>query len=238
MEDQILKVKQRIEQYPKVKETNYVSSQQVYNDFKAKNADKPEILQSLNELTDNPFPATLHVKAKNLSDYPDIASQLSSDQYKDFVSNVNYQNDPKTQVVISRLDKILKLVIEFGIGLIIVFSLIAILVIFNTIALTIYNRREEVEIMRLVGATNWYIRGPFLIESCLYSVFSTIIAGLLLVPVYVKVLPKVVAFINPEADAFTQNILNFWYLLPVLFVLALVLAAISTFMATRKYLKI
>ena len=112
------------------------------------------------------------------------------------------------------------------------------LVIFNTITLTIYNRKEEIEIMRLVGATNWYIRGPFLTESFLYSILSTVIAGALFVPVFVKVLPKVAQYINPQLTIYNHNIFNFGYLLLMLFVVALLLSVISSMLAIRKYLKI
>src|SRR6185369_606908 len=111
------------------------------------------------------------------------------------------------------------------------------LVIFNTITLTIYNRKEEVEIMRLVGATNWYIRGPFLMESILYSVFSTIITGALFIPVYIKVLPKVITYVNPQVNIYANGVFNFYYLVLILFVLALFLSVASSMMAIRKYLK-
>ena len=92
--------------------------------------------------------------------------------------------------------------------------------------------------MRLVGATNWYIRGPFLMESFMYSLFSTIITGALFVPVFTKVLPKIAVYVNPQLNVYNHNIFNFWYLLLMLFIVALFLSITSTFLAIRKYLKI
>lgn len=234
-EDQITKIKTDVAQDPRVKEVVYVSATQAFDEFKAKHQGDPLITASLNELTENPLPATLHVKTYKLDDYPGVAQQLESDQYKNFIDKVNFEDN---RLVIDRLNKILNFIITFGIVLVTVFALIAILVIFNTITLTIYNRKEEVEIMRLVGATNWYIRGPFLTESILYSVFSTLITGALFVPVYAKVLPKVVAYVSPQMNLYGNGLFNLWYLILILFVLALLLSVTSTMLAIRKYLKI
>lgn len=237
-DQQTTAITQDMQNDARVKSANFVSADQALQNFKNMNAQNPNIAASLNELTENPLPATLHVKAKNLSDYPAIVSTLQGSQYKDAIQSVNYQNDPKIQLAIDRLDKILRFTIIGGFVLILVFSLIAILVIFNTITLTIYNRREEVEIMRLVGATNWYIRGPFLMESLLYSLFAVVITGALLIPVFTNVLPGVARYINPSLTLFNRNVFNFWYLLIMLAVASLILSLGSTMMALRKYLKI
>ncbi len=234
-EDQITKIKDEISQDPRIKEVDYVSAVQAFDNFKAAHNSDPLITQALNELTQNPLPATLHIKTYNLGDYPAVAQNLESDQYKSFIDKVNFEDN---RVVIDRLNKILKFVVTFGLALVAVFTLIAILVIFNTITLTIYNRKEEVEIMRLVGATNWYIRGPFLTESVLYSIFSTIITGALFIPVFYKFLPKVIAYVNPQVNLYGNSLFHFGYLVLILFALALLLSVVSSMMAIRKYLKI
>ncbi|MCX6796918.1 MAG: permease-like cell division protein FtsX [Candidatus Doudnabacteria bacterium] len=234
-EEKILSIKQELEGNPKVKQIVYTSATQALENFKARHLNDLLISQSLNELTENPLPATFNVKAYSLGDYPQIASALSDAKYQDFVDKINFEDN---RVIIERLNRILKFIVSFGIGLLAVFCLIAILVIFNTITLTIYNRKEEVEIMRLVGATNWYIRGPFLAESALYALFATIITAVLFIPVFTRVLPKIALFVNPQVTVFNQNIFNYWFLLLMLFLVSLVLAVVSTFMAIRKYLKI
>jgi len=235
VEDQILSIKKDLETDPKIKEISYTSSAQALEEFKIKHQNDPLITQSLEELSDNPLPATFNVKANALEDYPAVAEHLKDAKYQDFISKVNYEDN---RDIIDRLGKILKFIITFGVSLIAVFSLIAILVVYNTITLTIYNRKEELEIMRLVGATNWYIRGPFLVEAIFYSLASTVIASLLFLPVFSNVLPKITMFVNPQVTLFNQNVLNFWYLVAMLLVLSVILAIISVFLATRKYLKI
>ena len=236
-QQQIDNIQNQIKQDPKVKEVTYVSAQQAYEEFKLKHQDNAEILGSLNELTENPLPATLNVKTYDLADYPALAESLNRPDFKDFIDSVSYNNDQQTQVVIARLDKISKLIVTAGLGLVAIFSVIAVLVIFNTITLTIYNRKEEVEIMRLVGATNWYIRGPFLTESILYSLFASALTAGLMVPVFTKVLPRVIEFVNPQINIYNRNIFSFWYLVLMLFVLSLIISVTSTFFAIRKYLK-
>lgn len=234
-EQQITKIENDIKADPAVKEVDYISATQAFNDFKSKHSNDPLITQSLNELTGNPLPATVHIKSYNLSDYPAIAQKLQGDQYKDFIDKVNYEDN---RLVIDRLNAILKFIVTFGFALVIVFALIAILVIFNTIRLTIYNRKEEVEIMRLVGATNWYIRGPFLTESILYAILSTVITIGLFIPVVLKVIPKVTEYVNPNLNMYGTSLVNYLYLGLILFALALSLSIISTLSAIRKYLKI
>jgi len=234
---QIDKINDAIKSDPRVKSVTYVSAQQAYDNFKLMHQNDPLIIQSLNELNENPLPATSHVKMYNLSDYPAVTASLQADQYKNFIDKVSYNDDARTQLAIRRLDAISHFIVTGGIVLVAVFVLIAILVIFNTITLTIYNRKEEVEIMRLVGATNWYIRAPFLTESVLYSIFSTIITGALFVAVYAKVLPKAIAYVSPQINLYGAAVFNFWYLILVLFILAVLLSVTSSMMAIRKYLK-
>jgi cell division transport system permease protein len=234
-EERILSIKNELEANPKVKQIVYTSAEQAFENFKEKHKDDLMITQSLNELTENPLPATLNIKAYSLEDYPQISQTLQDPKYENFIDKVNFEDN---RIIIERLNRILKFIISFGIGLVVVFSLIAILVIFNTITLTIYNRKEEVEIMRLVGATNWYIQGPFLVESLLYAVLATIIASLLFLPVFAKFLPKIAVFVNPQVTIFNQNIFSLWFLSLMMLVVSVILAVFSTLLAIRKYLKI
>lgn len=236
-EDKIKTIQADLENNSKVESVKYTSASKALEEFKKKHENDPLIQQSLNELTENPLPATINVKAKNLEDYSSIDNFLNDAKYRDFIESKSYGDD-QTKLAIERLNKILNFIITFGIGLITVFSLIAVLVIFNTITLTIFNRREEVEIMRLVGATNWYIRGPFLVESVLYGLFATFITGLLMLPIFRNFLPKIALFVNPQVSVFNQNVFNFWYLLLMLLLVGCALSVISTFLAIRRYLRI
>lgn len=236
-ENKIIGLKQVVEQNTQVKEVEYISAEAALVDFKERHKNDPLVLQSLEELGGgNPLPATLRVKAHNLNDYPQIVEKLKDPQYSEIVTNVNYEDN---RLLIERLNKLLKFVVSAGTTLIVVFSVIAILVLVNTITLTIYNRREEIEIMRLVGATNFYIRGPFVIESLLYSITATLVTSALLVPLYLRVLPQVSSYLSAAGGLpLSERWYSFGPMVLGLFLVALLLSVISSALAMRKYLRV
>ena len=234
-ESQIQVVKTQLEEDSRIGEVRYVSADEALAKFKENHNNDTLLLESVGELNENPLPATLQIKAKNLEDYPAVADLLNSDQYRSSIEKVNFEDN---RTLIARLNNLLKFIITVGIILIGVFSAIAILVIFNTITLTIYNRKEEVEIMRFVGATNWYIRGPFIVEAILYSVFATIITSALIFPVYTNLLPKISNYLTPAGDTFNGNIALFIGLIIIQLVIAFTLSIISSLLAMRKYLRV
>lgn len=232
-----------LQRNPKVSSVTYTSAANALESFKAKHAKDSLILDSLAELTDNPLPATLQIKAANLDDYADIAASLQGGTYKDSISKVNFEDN---RLLIERLGKVLRFIVTSGIALVVIFSIIAVLVIFNTITLTIYNRREEVEIMRLVGATNWYIRGPFLIESLLYSVVASAITAGLLALLFTKIEPAITVLVNGSTNSqggglialAPATVFNLPLLSLALLVVALILSFVSSTLAIRKYLRV
>lgn len=234
-ESQIFVVRDQLKQDTRIAEVRYVSAEEALAQFKETHKNDELITDAVGELNENPLPATLQIKAKNLDDYPAIAETLNSDKYQSSIEEVNFEDN---RVLISRLNNLLKFIITFGIILIAVFSSIAVLVIFNTITLTIYNRREEVEIMRLVGATNWYIRGPFIMEALIYSLAATIITSALLFPVYSGVLPKISQYLTSSGYTFDGNLSLFAALVLAQLVIAFILSTISSLLAMRRYLRV
>lgn len=236
-ETRINDLRQELRNNPKIRESQYVSAEQALANFKDKHVNDPLILESLVELADNPLPATIQIKATVLEDYPEIARQLNEGPFKNDISKVNFEDN---RLLIERLGKVLRVIVSAGIVLVSVFSLIAVLVIFNTITLTIYNRREEVEIMRLVGATNWYIRGPFIIEATLYSLVATAITTTLVAALYAKLVPAATEFLTGTAAA--DLLQSRFFSVPVvgfaLLIIALTLSIFSSSLAIRRYLKV
>lgn len=234
-ENQVFTIRDDLKKSPAVSEITYISAEQGFEEFKKKNANNPLISDSLGELNENPIPATLRIKATTLDDYPVIADILKAEKYSAAVESVNFEDN---RIIIDRLNKILNFVQTFGLILVTIFILIAILVIFNTITLTIYNRREEIEIMRLVGATNWYIRGPFIIEAFMYSIMATLITFTLLYISYTNIIPRVSVYLGSSADIFTSEYISLPILLAALLGISIILSTISTMLSMRKYLKI
>jgi len=127
-----------------------------------------------------------------------------------------------------------------GIVGILVFSIISIMIIFNTIQMAIFNRRDELTIMRLLGASTWFIRGPFVVEAVVYGVFSAIISIVLLNSLFVVSSSTLQASsiglldIN-YANQYFGN--HFWLFLALQLGIGIFIGATSSIIATHRYLK-
>jgi len=233
-EKDILSVRQDLLQLPEVKSAEYVSRDEALNQFKQKHKDNPTLLASLDELNDNPLQASLNIKAQSASQFSAIVSFLEQGKYKAVVDKVNYHQNEQ---VINRISNLANNIGRGGVAASFVLALMAVFVTFNTIRLTMYNWKDEISVMRLVGASNWYIRGPFLIEGIIYGVLAALIALILLYPVLYIVSPKVTSFL-PEVDLlyfFEANILQ---VLVLLIAVGAALGSTSSLIAIRRYLRV
>jgi len=232
-EEEVLKVKSQLEKLQEVEAITYVSQNEALINFKEKHKDNPVLLQSLEELEFNPLEASLNIKARQTNQYASINQFLESVYYKDLIDKVNYQQNKE---VIEKLGKIITDVKTGGLGLTLLLALIVFLVTFNAIRLAIYSSREEINVMKLVGASKWFIRGPFFVEGILYGLIGTIITIIILYPIFYFVSPRVSGFL-PIADIFSYfkaNLFSFFFLL---LVIGICLGGFSTMVAVRKYLK-
>ncbi len=218
-----------------VKEVSYITKEQAIAQFRLVHQNEPNWIESLNEFTDaeNPLTASIAVKAFDLGDYSHIYDTLKSERYKPYFQNVR-----DNQSVINKLHAIIQFITKFGVLLAAIFMVVTILVTFNTIRLTIYNRREEVEIMRLVGATNWYIRWPFMIEGILYSIFATLLTSLIILALLILLSGRIENFLQIQVLGSSLIGGLFWRILLVNFVASIVLAMIASAIAMRRYLKV
>lgn len=233
-EENILIVKSQLEKLAEVEHVDYVSQADALNQFKEKHKDNPYIIQSLQELGENPLEASLNIKAKNASQYEVISSFLEGISYSSIIDKVDYRQNKD---IINKLDYIISNVKIIGLILSIVLALIVVLVTFNAIRLAIYSSRDEVKVMRLVGANNWFIRGPFIIEGVLYGIVSSLITLAILYATIWFVSPKISGFL-PISDVFSYFWANFWEFLVLLLGTGIILGVVSSFLAIRKYLKV
>src|SRR3989344_2614846 len=156
-EDDILRVKEELSQSPEVKNVEYISREDALARFTEKHKEDLVILESLVEVGANPFLASLNIKAFQATQYDAISTFFSQDPYQELVEKIDYFQNKQ---IIERIFKISTSVKFAGSLLGLILGLIAVLVAFNTIRLAIYSSREEISIMRLVGASKWFIRGP------------------------------------------------------------------------------
>ncbi|MFA6158311.1 MAG: permease-like cell division protein FtsX [Candidatus Paceibacterota bacterium] len=235
-EPDILALKNKLEALPEVAKVEYVTRDQALANFKDKHQNDEITLQALDELSDNPLGAILNIKARQTSQYEGIAAFLDSESSgKDnLVDRINYyQNKTAIDTLSKMIDGGTK--IAFGVTLILV--LISMLIAFNTIRLAIYIAREEISVMRLVGASNKYIRGPFVVAGIMYGAVSALLTLLLLYPAAYWVSSVTHTFFG-GFDTFRYYLTNFGQIFIVIFGSGVALGAVSSYLAVRKYLKL
>lgn len=233
-EDDILKLKRSLESLSEVKNVQYISKAEALTNFQERHKDDTTISQALNVLDENPLSASLNIKADDPKDYPVIASYLNSDNFKPIVDQVTYNQN---QLVINRLASMVDTAQKTGIALTVILAIIAILVTLNTIILTIYSSRDEIGVMRLVGAGNKFIRGPYIVQGILYGILAALISLIIVAPLiylaapYVKILmPE----INLQAYFYNNLIVLFGYQL----LFGTTLGTVSSVIAVSRYLKL
>jgi cell division transport system permease protein len=236
-EKEILNIKDELALTPQIKDIQYVPKALAKDKFIEAHKDDPLLIETLNEFSanDNPLPASLTIKANQLSDYGTIsgASVLRSDRFVSYFSKIRDNSK-----VIDKLNNITNAITKGGIALTAVFVIVTIMVMFNTIRLTIYNRREEVEIMRLVGATNWYIRGPFIIEGLMYGLLAMIISSAIMLLLLFLLSSRVEQFLSLQAFGGSLISILAWKILAVNFIIGLLLGMLGSSIAIRRYLRV
>lgn len=238
-EQQVSEVKAKLLGLSDVKSVAYVSREQALTDFKQKHVGDQLTLQALEELGSNPFGASLSVVAKDTSRYASIADQLGEGSgllgdNKGAIDKVNYYQIKDS---IDKLNSIIGWTNTVGFWLSIIFVVMSCMIVYNTIRLAIFVYRDEIAVMKLVGASNMFIRGPFIVESILYSVVATIVTLLIFFPATLWVTKKTVFFFEGlNINAFyTAHLVE---LALTLLIFGALLTVISSLLAVRKYLKI
>jgi len=236
-EERILGLKSEVDVIPEVASSEYISATQALVDFRERHKDDELTLQALDELGGNPLGAMLNIKANNPEDYAQIAVALGdvgalSESSIQTIDKINYYQNEQ---VIERLLAITTGARTLGTVLVIVLSIISILITLNTIRLTIYSARDEISVMRLVGAGTKYVRGPFVVEGILYGLVSSVITIILFFPVTLWLGERLTLFFGVNLHEYYLS--NFFQIFLILLVVGIVLGIISSTIAVRRYLK-
>ncbi len=233
-EEEVMLIKKDLENNPMVKSVAYISKERALEDFKKLHAGDPLIQESLAELSDNPLQPALNVKAVDPQKFGEIVKFLEGNKFRSFVDKINFYEN---EAVIQRVQGITNGIRNWGLIISLLLALIAIMVTFNTVRLTIYNQKQEIEIMRLVGGSNWHIRAPYLVEGSLYGILAAAITLIIFYPMAFIISPKLSILIPGVSlvGYFLSNIAQFVLLLLVLGVL---LGVASSAIAIRRFLKI
>jgi len=231
LENDILKIKEKLSQVPEVKNVEYVSKEEAIRRLVEKH---PQLIESVQETEGMLKLAALNISVFEANQYQAVVNFLENSNFKDSIDFVDYS---QRKPVIERIFSLTSLATKTGIFLSIVLIITAILVTFNTIRLAILNSIEEIKIQRLVGASNWFIRGPFLVQGA--------IAGMIAVLISLSIFSLLIWFLSPKIEFFFAGLnlfnlfmKNFWILLLIQFSTGILLAVISSTIAIRKYLKV
>lgn len=238
-ESDILSLKTSLEALPEVSGVEYITSEQALTDFRSRHADDQTILGALEELEENPLGAVFNIKAKETSQYEAVAAFLESDAAlgagdQTIIQKINYYDN---KVVIEKLSEIINSTERLGFSLSLVLILLSLIITFNTIRLAIYTAREEISVMRLVGASNRYVRSPFVVEGVMYGVVAAIIVLILFYPLTLWVGPMTEKFFG-SINIFDYYLENFGQMFLIMLVSGIVLGAVSSYLAVRRYLKV
>lgn len=238
-EEQIFQVKEQLEKLPEVSSVSYTSAEEALTAFRGRHANDQLTLQALDELGSNPLDASLSVRAKDPSQYESIINFLEASPTvagggSSIVDRINYEQNKPT---LDRLSLAITATRQVGLAVIFIFAIASILIAFATIRLAIYTSKEEIAVMKLVGASNAYVQAPFIFEGVITGTISAFIVLVALWPItwYAG---------SETAGWFGGFHLGSYYAshFPLIFITILgsgiLLGAVASIFAIRKYLKV
>lgn len=221
-----------------VRSVEYISKERALEIYKAANKTNVNLLLAISQ-TDNPLPASLKIKPRDPNKIGQIRDYLERPDVKALQSErTSYSGERKE--AIDKITQATGFFTRAGVVGVFVFAAVSMLIIFNTIRLAIFNRRDELTIMRLLGASTWYIRGPFVVETIIYGIISAVVSVFL-----------INAAFSVAASAFNASSLglldigfasayfkqHFWLILTLQLSIGILIGAASSLIATRRYLK-
>jgi len=235
-EEEILELSRQLQILPEVKSIKYISKEEAFLIWQ----DLPTSLRVKQLVTPekNPLPRSLQIKVQRPEDLEKISYILGSKTWVPIIreGGISYQ---KNKLIIERLTNITKFVKKIGLILAIIFLAISVLVIFNTIRLTIISRRDEIEIQRLVGATNGFIQGPFLIEGILYGFLATLLSTAFIYLLLRYTSPLIIKYLGEVSFDLTSFFFsNFLLIFFIQFLIGIFIGSCCSLISTRRYLKI
>ena len=236
-EDKVFEIKTSLESLPEVSQVTYESADEALAKFKERHSNDYLTLQALEELSDNPLGASLNIKAGQTSQYESIIKFFEDDsalgkQNENLIEKINYNQN---KVIIDRLTSIIDGARTLGFLITLILAFVSVLITYNTVRLAIFISREEISIMKLVGASPRYIRGPFVIEGIICGVIASLVTLILFYPVSLWLGNKMTTFLG--LNLFDYYLSHLGEILLIIIFSGVFLGAISSFFAIRRYLK-
>ena len=235
-EDKIMLLKSSLEKLPEVQNISYVSAAESLRIFRERHERDYPTIQALDEIGTNPLGAYLNIKAKEVNQYESISNFLQSDNAlvtnsSNIIDKVNYHQN---KVVIERLNSIISGAQKLGFIVTFLFIVVSVIITFNTIRLTIFISREEISVMRLVGASKIRVNGPFMVEGAIYGIISTLITMVIFWPVTAWFGRSMTGFLGLDLYGYYTS--NFIQIFGITLLSGIFLGMLSSYIAARKYL--
>lgn len=235
-EDKIMLLKSSLEKLPEVQNISYVSAAESLRIFRERHERDYPTIQALDEIGTNPLGAYLNIKAKEVNQYESISNFLQSDNAlvtnsSNIIDKVNYHQN---KVVIERLNSIISGAQKLGFIVTFLFIIVSVIITFNTIRLTIFISREEISVMRLVGASKIRVNGPFMVEGAIYGIISTLITMVIFWPVTAWFGRNMTGFLGLDLYGYYTS--NFIQIFGITLLSGIFLGMLSSYIAARKYL--
>jgi cell division transport system permease protein len=232
-EEEIKKAQSDLKKYVEVADAVYISKDQALEEFKKSNAKDQAVLEALTIIGGNPLLPSLVVKAKDPNQYDLINSSIANAPFKEYVSRVNYE---KNKEIIEKYNRNVRETERVGLIIAAILVAVSVINIFNTVWITIYTHRQEIEVMRLVGASNTYIRLPFIFSGIIYGILASILSTLILL----MTVWRNSFFISSNVPV--EDLRSFYYssfgmIFGVQLSAGIILGIVSSLIATQKYLK-
>lgn len=231
-ENDILALKEEVSNLSSVNEVIYISKAEALEYFKEKNIDNPEILQALRELGKNPLTPSLVIKPNNVELADDLISEINKID-SDLIESRNFTDH---KLMLSKINNITKNVSNVGLFVSLIFILITLLVVYNAIRVAIYTHKKEIGIMRLVGASNFFVYMPFLFSSLIYTLVGIGIVIAIFYPFLGLLQPYLETFfIGYDVNIISYFNINFINIFGLEFLGIAVINILASFIAVRKY---
>jgi cell division transport system permease protein len=227
--DEILKMS------PNIKNVEYISKDQAFAFFNEKHKDNSVLTRALQEVGDNPFLPSLNITTNgDPVQYATISNILQTSDFSKLINKVDFSQKKDT---IEKVYSITKSVNTFGLILGIILIIVAMSVVFSTIKLVIENSKEEISTMRTVGASDWFIRGPFVIQGVIYGFISFLIC-ILVSMIFAYFLSPKIQIMLPGFNIFSYFLTNWWIFVLIQLGFGIGVGVISAFFVVKRHLEL
>lgn len=240
-EEKILSFKSELEQNPNVKTVRYVSKEEALENFLQRHKGDALILRSLETVEDNPFSANLDINAKNTDKFESITRFVEASAHSSLIDADSFGKPKITfrqnEEAISKLSNVLSMSRKIGFSVSGILALIALMVAYNTVRVAIYNSKDEIAVMQLVGASRSFIRGPFLVEGLIHGLISSSFTILALYGILLWAGGRTASAFG-GLNIYTYFISNIFQISLILIASGAMLGMLSAQFATKRYLKV